>query len=231
MKNVAIFTVGLLLSVLAATSSSVSDQRVESFERDLINLESAEIIVHGGPFVYNGSEIKPNITVKLGGKELLKGQDYDVDYSKNIEAGKGKIIVTGTGDGCTGTASTAFTISPRPIKKEDLQITCQKIYDGTTEADPLIKIENLISGDRIYLQAVSAAYEIPYVGTGINVTIPEIRIEGEDKENYVLPEGSIVVENGVITSSRPKISVSGDVPVGGATLDLMDPGSSFLCFT
>ncbi|MDY3014084.1 MAG: S-layer homology domain-containing protein [Evtepia sp.] len=222
MKNMGIIAAGFLLSVLTVTSAAASNQGVKLFEKELINLESADIEVFGGPFVYCGAAIEPEVRVTLNGKILSKGTEYMVEYDKNVEAGKGKIKVVATGDGYTGIAETVFPISPYPIQGDDLVIDCQKAYDGTTNADPLIRVEDAVPGGPLSLRAVSAAYETPYVGQGIKVTIPAIEIETGNHKNYALPEGGIVVDNGVITSRPPEIAASGDVPVGGATLDLMD---------
>ena len=48
--------------------------------------------------VYTGKEVEPDITVKLDGAVLTEGTDYTLTWSKNIETGKAKVTVTGTGN-------------------------------------------------------------------------------------------------------------------------------------
>ncbi len=54
------------------------------------------------PMPYDGKEKKPVPTIKVDGKELVPGKDYDVTYDDNTDAGLGKMTITGKGD-YTGT--------------------------------------------------------------------------------------------------------------------------------
>ena len=56
-----------------------------------------------------GSALKPEPTVVLDGKTLVKGTDYTVSYSNNVKPGKATVTVTGKG-GYTGKATGTFTI-------------------------------------------------------------------------------------------------------------------------
>lgn len=59
---------------------------------------------------YTGKKIAPNPTVRIGGKTLVKGADYTVSYSANVNAGKVTVTVTGKG-AYAGSKKTAFTIT------------------------------------------------------------------------------------------------------------------------
>jgi hypothetical protein len=63
---------------------------------------------------YTGDTIKPAVTVRDGDKILEAGKDYTVEYSGNVNAGSGTVIVTGLGN-YGGTATQQFTIHPKPI--------------------------------------------------------------------------------------------------------------------
>ena len=58
---------------------------------------------------YNGSEQKPDVTVKDGDKTLELDKDYTVAYSNNVNAGKATVTITGI-DGYTGTVTKTFTV-------------------------------------------------------------------------------------------------------------------------
>ena len=60
-------------------------------------------------FAYTGSEIRPEVTVKQGGRVLEAGTDYTVSYYNNVEAGTGIAEVSGTGSWC-GTLRKTFAI-------------------------------------------------------------------------------------------------------------------------
>ena len=46
---------------------------------------------------YTGSALKPEVKVRNGSKTLLKGTDYTVSYSSNINMGTAQITVNGKG--------------------------------------------------------------------------------------------------------------------------------------
>lgn len=79
-----------------------------------VDLKDADIeILNGENLVYNGMPQTPDVLVWVGSQMLMKGFDYDVAYSNNIDAGLAEITVTATGIGtCTGTAETLFQILP-----------------------------------------------------------------------------------------------------------------------
>ena len=61
--------------------------------------------------VYSGNAISPAVTVTYKGKKLLKGKDYTVSYSNNVNVGPATIKLTGKGI-YTGTLSETFKILP-----------------------------------------------------------------------------------------------------------------------
>jgi len=88
-----------------------------------------------GPFIYNGAEHKPNITVKQGGTTLTVETEYSVVYTNNINAGQATITVTGKGN-YSGTASTTFDIDPRPLTTAGITATLSQYeftFNGTTQ--------------------------------------------------------------------------------------------------
>lgn len=58
---------------------------------------------------YNGSEQKPDVTVKDGDKTLELDKDYTVAYSNNVNVGTATVTITGI-DGYTGTVTKTFTV-------------------------------------------------------------------------------------------------------------------------
>ena len=64
--------------------------------------------------VYTGKAMKPAVTVKLGGKKLVKGTDYTIAYSHNKAVGEATITVKGVGS-YTGSVVGTFNISPKKV--------------------------------------------------------------------------------------------------------------------
>lgn len=60
------------------------------------SIADATVTILGGPYTYDGTAHKPDVTVVLGGVTLTKGTDYDVYYTDSINAGTGKITIVGT---------------------------------------------------------------------------------------------------------------------------------------
>ena len=69
-------------------------------------------------FIYDGTFIEPEVTVKDGSITLIKGTDYTVAYTNNKNVNQGSEIPTVTITGIrnySGTTSRTFTINKRPL--------------------------------------------------------------------------------------------------------------------
>ena len=98
-------------------SGNVSEGEIASWISSLPivkqrDLADADITVMDAK--YTGSALEPAVEVVLDGDLLAQGTDYTVFYSDNVNAGKGSVKITGTGD-YTGSANAEFTISPASI--------------------------------------------------------------------------------------------------------------------
>jgi surface protein len=74
-----------------------------------IDISSAAVEVSGGPFIYSGKTIEPNIAVSLDGARLTEGTDYKVTFTNDINAGTATVIVEGIG-GYSGYIMKSFQI-------------------------------------------------------------------------------------------------------------------------
>ena len=75
----------------------------------VLSEETAVVTLGRTSLTYNGKKRKPSVTVRCGGKTLVKGQDFLVKYSANINAGTAGVKITGTGN-YKGTLNTSFEI-------------------------------------------------------------------------------------------------------------------------
>ena len=64
----------------------------------VIDIEKCEYALNPSSYTYNGSAKKPAVTVTYQGTDLIKGTDYNVTYSDNVNAGTARVIVTGIDD-------------------------------------------------------------------------------------------------------------------------------------
>lgn len=68
--------------------------------------------------VYNGSEQKPEITVKVNGVTLVPGQNYTVTYDRTRDVGTASIVIQGVG-AYSGTVKKKFKITPYDLGKDE----------------------------------------------------------------------------------------------------------------
>lgn len=67
---------------------------------------------------WTGSAIEPDVTVSLGGRELIAGTDYTLSYEDNVDTGSATVYANGNGN-YRGTASKFFNIvDPPTLLKE-----------------------------------------------------------------------------------------------------------------
>lgn len=88
----------------------------------LTDLSGCTVTLSADRFGYTGEEIKPGVTVSLGGKTLIEGEDYSVAYQDNIKKGTGKVIVLGEGI-YKGSVVRTFV-----IEKQKQVISCATYY-------------------------------------------------------------------------------------------------------
>ncbi len=72
------------------------------------DISKAEVTPVADQVLY-GSEVRPSVTVKVSGKELVEGKDYVVAYKDNDKLGKATATITGMGD-YTGSITVEFNV-------------------------------------------------------------------------------------------------------------------------
>ena len=108
-----------------------------------IDIAAAKVTGITASTPYTGKVIKPVPTVKAYGKTLIAGTDYKVTYSKNKNAGKATVKISGLGD-FTGVLVKHFTIKPVELTK----IKCSKtsvVYNGKKQT-PSVKVYAKVDG-------------------------------------------------------------------------------------
>lgn len=85
---------------------------IKEIEFEIIkhNLTSKNIFIKPSKYSYTGKQIKPEPTVVINGKTLVKDTDYTVSYGANKYPGYGSVTVTGIGE-YTGKGTVKFTIA------------------------------------------------------------------------------------------------------------------------
>lgn len=128
-----------------------------------------------GTFSYDGTEKKPEVTVKSGSKQLTSGTDFTVSYTDNINVGTAKAVITGKGN-YSGTITKSFKITQADLSKFTASLSADSfIYDGA-EKKPVATVKS----DNAQLTA-DTDFTVSY-SSNINAGTATVTITG--KGNY-----------------------------------------------
>ena len=129
--------------ISAVDGSDYVGQKVVSFKINGIPLKSATINKIEDQ-TYSQKAIEPELIVSVGTSALVKGVDYKVTYSNNVNAGKAKAVITGIGN-YSGTKSITYKINPLEINaNSDISVNsgyaiAKKYEKGGTKPSPSIR--------------------------------------------------------------------------------------------
>ncbi len=169
-------------------------------------------------YTYDGTEKKPSVTVKDGENLLAVGTDYSFVYSDNINAGTGKVTITGKGN-YTGTKVLNFTINKRAITVKASDGT--KTYDeaALTNAAVTLTEGTLVSGQSL---TATATGSITNVGSTANTVSSAVVKSGttDVSGNY-----TITKTNGTLTVNKRTLTVKAEAK--SKTYGAGDPGLTY----
>lgn len=88
-------------------------EEISRTTRTLKNIKSCEVKLSAFTYVYDGKEVKPEVTVLLEDTTLSEGTDYRLEYQDNNRVGDASVSVTGIGN-YTDTKTVSFQIVEKP---------------------------------------------------------------------------------------------------------------------
>ncbi|MBQ9230899.1 MAG: leucine-rich repeat domain-containing protein [Prevotella sp.] len=94
-------------------------------------------------FTYEGKEQKPEITSAVCGGKTLTADDYEISYENNINAGTGKVWITGKRKYIGTDKNTEFSIQQRDINLISVAAIEDQIYNGA-DITPTLTITDLV---------------------------------------------------------------------------------------
>ena len=136
-----------------------------------------------GTFTYDGQHKYPAPTVSVNGTQLLLNQDFTVAYTDNLNAGTGKITVTGIGNYTGSKANVTFTISPYTGKLTVAPIPDQE-YTGAE-----ITISNLVVYDSHGNVLAADDMNVVYSGNK-DLGTATVNVSGKADGNYTGASGT-----------------------------------------
>lgn len=188
-------------------------------------ITSDMVTLNTNNYTYDGSEKKPDVTVKDGTKTLSNGTDYIVHYTKNVNAGTATLLVQGKGN-YIGSSFKNFTINKAnqdvavavggiEIKKGETTSVAIKGH-GTTSysssdtsvvtVDSAGVVTGHGSGSATITIKISGDNNYNPVETAINVWVPyEAKTVINDKNTEIIIDAEEYVYDG--TPKEPNVTV------------------------
>lgn len=79
---------------------------------------------------YTGSAVRPSVSISYDGSALVEGEDYEVAYSNNTNAGTATVTITGKGL-YYGSVTKTFKISPKTLSSAVISPVKAQKYTGS----------------------------------------------------------------------------------------------------
>lgn len=174
-----------------------------------IDISDAEVILSETRYVYDGTEHKPQVTVKLDGETLTEGEDYTVKFLEStVNAGTVRVIVQGIhhyGE----VVQSSYTIEPASVTPIGAVLET-KVYDGTPRAIvKSVTFDGVPDGLTMTLNvdygAADAKFDDAEAGTGKTVTI-----NLATSNNYQLTQKTFVLSDQTILQKEAVVAVQLD---------------------
>lgn len=197
------------------------DKTSSAYAISQLDLTGAEITLGTSNYVYDGTAKQPEVRQVSIGSVVIPSTDYTVGYSYNTDAGTATVTISPktSNPNLSGSASTTFTIGPKPVS--DLTITLSATtftYNGS-EQKPTVTVKDgsttLIENTHYTLtystgSTVVGSYFVTITGTG-NYT-------GEIVKTYVINYGTSDADFSVTVSGTYTYNGSAHEPVGTAVV-------------
>ena len=160
------------------------------------DISNCSIILSADSFPYDGSDKRPEVTVKSGNNTLTASSDYTVSYSNNRAVGTATVTISGRNN-YTGSASKSFRIVPADIANFTASLSASTFgYDGSKK-EPSATVR---SGNKTLTSGTD--FTVSY-SNNVNVGTASAVITG--KGNY---SGSITKEFIITPADFSKLTAS-----------------------
>lgn len=131
--------------VVATGQGNYTGTIEKSYTIDLVKLADAVITLGSlANAIYDGNAKTPSVVDVKAGTVSVSADNYTVSYENNIHAGTATVTVTAKEpSNCTGTATTTFTITPKTVNSDMIEISPSFLYyDGTLQKPSLVTVKD-----------------------------------------------------------------------------------------
>lgn len=158
------------------------------------DIAECSIKVATGNYVYNGKEHTPQVTIKNNNDTLIEDKDYYIDYTNNVNAGTGKIIIRGINN-YSGTITKTFTIN-----KASNTVVVSDIKKTVSSSTQTVKLSPSAKGNGAFSYTSSNPDKISVNNDGT------VKIKAKYIGNVIITV--TVQEKGNYASASKKINVT-----------------------
>ena len=112
-----------------AAEKFAADNSIPFVPKETADLSDAKVTLSSAQYTYNGSAFRPSVKIVKSLTALKEGEDFEVSYSGNTNAGTAKAVITGKGN-FNGTLTKTFTINKAAIRKSDVAKIRSRAFTG-----------------------------------------------------------------------------------------------------
>ena len=166
-------------------------------------------------FVYDGTEKKPAVTVKVGETVLVEDTDYTLAFENNVNAGTAKVTATGKGN-YVGTKTVEFTIAQAEITAFELAAT-KFVYNKQEQVAQVVSVSagTLVVPEEGYEVSGNKATE---VGTYTVTVAGKGNFKGELKAQFTIVADKTALDAAIADAADYYESIKADYADVAATL-------------
>lgn len=187
--------VGAATVTITAKEDSGYTGTVEAKYYVRYDLAQATVKSTTNSFVYNdGDQVIPELQVIVNGVSLNKYDETTLTGDYRVSVGKSDVVNSGVtnitleaiGEKVIGETYFSYTISPKPLKGEDIQVDAVT-YTGTNiDLTTLVVRDTTVQeADGSYKQIPGANYSLAIENTPVNAGNYELKIEAGANSNYM----------------------------------------------
>lgn len=181
---------------------------IKQFTIKPLSIETARVVLYEmASYVYDGTAKNPGVREVSIGSTIVPTSSYTVEISPNINVGVVTVTVTGK-ENFTGTASTTFEITPKPITDNMVILSEEVFYYNGALQRPTVEVKD---GERTLVEETN--YTIVNEG-GTEVGSYEVKVTGlgnytsEVIKTYVIERSDFSVDITATDEEQKEFGVS-----------------------
>ena len=157
-------------------------------------------------FIYNGSEQKPTVTVKMNDTKLTENADYTVEYPADMtNAGAKEIKINGIGN-FSGNAAAAYSVQKNTHAPEITFDNASFTYDGTAkEPSVTVKVDGITLNPQ-------TDYDFSY-SDNTNAGTASVNVIGKGNYEFSAAQSFVINKAKIVVKPKNTSKVYGETPV------------------